>query len=248
MNLLNKCKTLVLVYLVVVLLTACTNPPTLYLAGDSTMANKKENRKPETGWGEVLPTFFQDNFAIENHAKNGRSTRSFIYEGRWDSLIAKVSKGDFVIIQFGHNDDVVTKIGRHSTLEEYKYNLTRFVTDVKAKKATPILCTPVQRRQFDSLGVLTNTHGEYPQVVKEVAKENQIALIDMQQISDSVITSLGKVESAKLFMRLQPGEYPNYPKGRADDTHFQTDGATTMAGLFVKAIKEKSLPLSTYLK
>lgn len=228
-------------------LISCKTSPTLFLIGDSTMSDKSEEAMPEKGWGQLLPEFFNSEIQIINCAKNGRSSRSFIYEGRWDSVYADLRKGDFVIIQFGHNDDVITKTGRHSTLEEYKYNLTKYVKETREKGATPILCTPIQRRIFDSTGVLTNTHGKYPEVVREVAKAMDVVLIDMQVKSDSVVNALGDHESKKLFMHLEPGIYPKYPKGKEDNTHFVEKGARKMAGLFVDGLKENNHELCNYL-
>jgi lysophospholipase L1-like esterase len=230
------------------LLLSCKTTPTIFLIGDSTMSDKQEKDMPEKGWGQVLPEFFSNQIHIVNCAKNGRSSRSFIYEGRWDSVYADLKKGDFVVIQFGHNDDVITKTGRHTTHEEYRYNLSKYVRETREKGANPILCTPIQRRHFDSTGVLTDTHGKYPEIVREVAHEMDVPLVDMQAKSDSVIRKLGDEESKKLFMHVEPGLYPKYPNGRIDNTHFIERGAKTMSVLFIEGLKENDHELCTYLK
>ena len=235
------------IFIGLILLLSCNSNPTIYLIGDSTMSDKSEDAMPEKGWGQLLPEFFNGEIQIVNCAKNGRSSRSFIYESRWDSVYTDLKKGDFVVIQFGHNDDVITKTRTYSTHTEYKYNLTKYVRETREKGATPILCTSIQRRIFDSTGVLTNTHGEYPDIVREIAKEMGVLLIDMQEKSDSVINSLGDEKSKKLFMHVLPGTYPKYPDGKVDNTHFVELGARTMAGLFVDGLKENNHELCNYL-
>jgi DNA sulfur modification protein DndE len=232
----------------VILLASCAHTPTIHMIGDSTMANKPEEVMPEKGWGQLLPEFFSDDIIVKNYAKNGSSTRSFIYDGLWDSVYANLQKGDYVIIQFGHNDDVITKTKRYTIPKEFKYNITRFVKDARKKGAKPVLCTPIQRRHFDSTGVLMDTHGVYPDKIREVAKELKVAFVDLQEKSDSLINGLGDEESKKLFMHVKPGIYPKYPNGKIDNTHFVELGARTMAGLFVSGLREAHHPLCSYLK
>ena len=167
-------------------------PITIYLAGDSTMAQKLPEKRPETGWGEALQKFFkEDKVRIENHAQNGRSTRTFIAEGRWQAIIDKLKKGDYVFIQFGHNDESKEKVDRYTPPEDYRRNLIKFISEVRAKKAIPVLLTPVMRRRFDKDGNFFDTHGEYPDIVRAVAAENKVALIDMHRQSEKVIKRYG---------------------------------------------------------
>src|SRR5436309_8892522 len=152
-------------------------PITVYLAGDSTMAQKLPEKRPETGWGEALQQFFDERkVRIENHAQNGRSTRTFIAENRWQTIIDKLKPGDYVFIQFGHNDESKEKADRYTPPADYRNNLIRFVSEARAKKATPVLLTPVMRRKFDNEGKLQDTHGEYPDIVRSVAAEYRVAL------------------------------------------------------------------------
>ena len=142
---------------------------TVYLAGDSTMAHKLPEKRPETGWGEALPEFFNGNrVRFENHAQNGRSTRSFIEEKRWQAIVDKLKKGDYVFIQFGHNDESKDKGDRYTPPADYRRNLIRFVDDVREKKAIPVLLTPVMRRRFDKDGNFVDSHGEYPDIVRAI--------------------------------------------------------------------------------
>lgn len=224
-------------------------PVKLFLAGDSTMADKPLNGCPETGWGMVLPSYFNENIVIENHARNGRSTRTFISEGRWDFMLARVSKGDYVVIQFGHNDQSIQKTDRYTTPEDYKKNLIKFVTEVRSKGATPILCTPVERRKFDEKGNFVDQHGNYPNLVRQVAKELNVSFIDMQHSSMDFIISKGEEGSKELFLHVGPGECSKYPEGKDDNTHFKPAGAMEMARFFVEGITELEIkPLVKQLK
>jgi lysophospholipase L1-like esterase len=224
-------------------------PITIYLAGDSTMAQKLTEKRPETGWGEALQKFFpEDKVRVENHAQNGRSTRTFISEKRWPAIIDKLRKGDYVFIQFGHNDEPKDKVNRYTPPADYRRNLIEFISEVRAKKAIPVLLTPVMRRRFDKDGKFFDTHGEYPDIVRAVAAENKVALLDMHRQSQKVIKQYGVEGSKRLFLQLAPGENPNYPNGIEDNTHFSPMGALIMAGLAVAAIREQKLGLVKYLK
>lgn len=221
---------------------------TVFLAGDSTMAPKQTDRRPETGWGEMLQQFFDEKRVIvDNRGLNGRSTTSFISEGRWQAIVEALKKGDFVFIEFGHNDQKKDKPGVYASPEDYKANLARFISDVRAKGATAVLLTPVARRRFEN-GSLVKTHGVYPDLVKTVATEQRAALIDMESKSSAVLTRYGDEGSRKLFLQLAPGENSNYPKGVEDNTHFSPLGAKEMAKEVVDGIREAKLKLRRYLK
>ncbi len=185
-------------------------PVAIYLAGDSTMAEKRPERRPETGWGEHLQEFFRaDAVRVENHAQNGRSTRSFIAEGRWQAIIERLREGDYVFIQFGHNDAARDRADRYTPPEDYRRNLIRFVNEVREKRATPVLLTPVMRRRFDARGNFYDAHGEYPDIVRAVAAQHNVPLIDMHRSSERVIRQYGAEESKRLFLWLRAGEHPN---------------------------------------
>ena len=225
------------------------SPVTIFLAGDSTMAAKLPDKRPETGWGEMLASHFKDGAVrVENRAMNGRSTKTFISEGRWQEIIDDLKKGDFVFVQFGHNDESKDKGERYTPPEDYKKNLIRFVEEVRAKGGNPILLTPVMRRRFDKDGKFYDTHGEYPGIVRDVAKELKSSLIDMHRSSEVVIVKYGVEGSKKLFLQLKPGENANYPSGIEDNTHFSPLGAEEMAQLVVDGIRANKLKLSKYLR
>lgn len=215
----------------------------IYLVGDSTMAKKEISAYPETGWGMPFAYFFDSTVVVDNRAQNGRSTRTFIEENRWKSVLDSLSSQDYVFIQFGHNDEVKTKKS-YTTEGDFKSNLTRFVLDAKIKKAYPILITPVSRRSFDSTtGVLKGTHDTYSAIVREVAKEQSVPLIDLDVQSQDLLRKFGPEYSKLLFNQLEPNVHPNYPEGKKDNTHFNELGARLMAEIVLSNIKVLKLDL-----
>src|SRR5688500_773035 len=225
------------------------SPVTIFLAGDSTMAAKLPEKRPETGWGEMLGTHFKHGkVRIENRAMNGRSTKTFISEGRWQAVVDDLKKGDYVFIQFGHNDSSKDKGERYTPPEDYRKNLIRFVKDVRAKKAHAVLLTPVMRRRFDQHGKFYDTHGEYPDLVRTTARELKVPMIDMHRLSETVIVRYGVEESRKLFLQLKPGENANYPNGIDDNTHFSPLGAEETASLVIDGIRASGIKLRKHLK
>jgi lysophospholipase L1-like esterase len=211
----------------------------VYLIGDSTMANKvKPTENPEHGWGQVLPTFFMDNIAVVNKAVNGRSTRSFINEKRWDSIYKVLKKGDYVFIQFGHNDEKIADSTRYTNPHTaYRYNLIRFVNDSRAKGAIPILFSSIVRRNFNEQGVLIPTHGDYPLETRLVAQEYKVPFIDLEYYTELLETSYGPEKSKKLHLHFKAGEVPYYSKDKDDDTHLSYKGANEIAGIAVNQIR-----------
>jgi lysophospholipase L1-like esterase len=223
------------------MIVAQRQPVTIFLAGDSTIAAKADDKRPETGWGEMLEKRFKPGTVkVDNRAMNGRSTTSFIAEERWKALIDSVKKGDFVFIQFGHNDQKKDKPGVYAAPKAYKANLSGFVNDVRAKGATPVLMTSIARRRFEA-GKVVQTHGEYPDLVKDVAKDHNVAVIDMGRKTAAVLALDGEEGSKKLFLHLKPGEHANYPKGVEDNTHLSPYGADVFAGLAIEGIRESKL-------
>jgi lysophospholipase L1-like esterase len=209
---------------------------TVYMIGDSTMSIKEKRAYPETGWGMPFANFFDTTVTIDNRAKNGRSTKSFIAEGLWQPVADNLKEGDYLFIQFGHNDEVKTK-ATYTNEEDYKKYLLQFVTIARSKKATPILITPVTRRQFDASGKVVPTHPVYTALVKQVAQENHVLLIDLDQKSQDLLQELGADKSQLLYNYLTPGEHPNYPDGKQDNTHFSELGARRMAELVLAEVR-----------
>ena len=244
---------------------------TVFMIGDSTMANKKlDGGNPERGWGMVLPGFFSEDIRIDNHAANGRSSRSFISEGRWEKVISKVKKGDYVFIQFGHNDEKADPTRHTDPGTTFDDHLRRYVNETRAKGGIPVLFNSIVRRNFvqpkdTSISkdvrrtpgeseppkegtVLFDTHGAYLDSPRNVAKELRVAFIDMNKITHDLVEGLGPVESKKLFMFVEPDQVPAFPKGREDNTHLNVYGARVIAGLAVEAIGKAVPELAPYIR
>jgi lysophospholipase L1-like esterase len=221
---------------------------TVYLIGDSTMANKEVKAFPETGWGMPFAYFFDSSVVVDNRAKNGRSTRTFISENLWQPVANALQPGDFVFIQFGHNDESKEKVDRYTSPEDYKKNLVKFITETKERKAIPVLLTPVARRRFDAAGNVLESHEIYSPLVREVAKQYNVPLIDLDEKSKELLQQFGKEDSKWLFMQLDKNEHPNYPDGRNDNTHFNELGARKIAEIVLAEIKNLDLGLKDHIR
>ncbi|GAB3882943.1 rhamnogalacturonan acetylesterase [Spirosoma agri] len=220
-----------------------TNKITVYLIGDSTMSIKQVKAYPETGWGMPFAHFFDESVTVDNRAQNGRSTRTFIEENRWQPVADNLHEGDYVLIQFGHNDEVKTKKS-YTTEDDFRKNLIRFITESRARKANPVLITPVARRQFDAAGKIEETHAVYAELVRTVATEYATPLIDLDRQSQQLLQTLGAETSKLLYLQLTPGEHPNYPEGKEDNTHFNELGARKMAEVVLANIRSLKLELA----
>jgi lysophospholipase L1-like esterase len=216
----------------------------VYLIGDSTMSIKEVKAYPETGWGMPFAYFFDSTVTVDNRAKNGRSTKTFLSEKLWQPVVDNLQDGDYVFIQFGHNDEAKEKTERYTTPEEYKTNLLRFVSETRSKKALPILITPVARRKFDAAGHIMETHEVYSELVRGVAKAENVALIDLDKKSQALVQRYGEENSKLLFNWLDPGENPNYLTGHQDNTHFNELGARKIAELVLEEIRGLHLELA----
>lgn len=224
--------------------------PTLYLVGDSTMADKPALDYPERGWGQLLPEFVQAPLKVENHAVNGRSSKSFIEEGRWSVVTRKLQADDWVIIQFGHNDEKVNSPERYTTPQgNYRENLLRMVQETRAKGANPILATSVARRKWDAPGrSLVPTHGAYPDVVRALAMRENVPLLEMEWATTQLEESLGVEGSKQLHLWFEAGAVSAAPDGLKDDTHYSEAGARRVAAMAVDLILRHQLGLATWLK
>lgn len=223
---------------------------TIFLIGDSTMANKPyANGNPEKGWGQVFPLYLKEGIRVENHAVNGRSSKSFMDEGRWDKVLESIEPGDYVIIEFGHNDQKIKDPSRYADADSaYRLNLLKYITDTRAKGGKPVLATPIVRRRFDESGKFYDTHTDYPDVVRELAEEENVPLLDLHKKTMELLKAYGEERSKKLFLHIQPGEFSSIPKAKEDDTHLSGTGAFRVCDLVVEEM-EKALPeLTKYLK
>lgn len=220
---------------------------TVWIIGDSTAANKRPEAYPETGWGMKFQQFFDSNqVLVENRALNGRSTLSFRNQGHWQRVLDSLEPGDYVFIEFGHNDEKVDKPGTGVTHAGYRDNLARYITEARNQHAIPVLLTPIARRHFKN-GQLENTHKGYPDVVRQLADSLQVPLIDMEVKTSGMLSQLGDEKSTSLFLYVDSG-HVNYPKGKKDDTHLSPVGAEKIAGLAAEGVREAGLKLGKYLK
>ncbi len=244
------------------------NKITIFMIGDSTMANKDiSDDKQERGWGMMLQNFFTEDVLVDNHAVNGRSSKSFIDEGRWQVVLDKIKPGDYVFIQFGHNDEKVGEDRHTDPGTTFDDNLRRFVNETREKGGIPVLLNSVVRRNFadsktavadDDLrtnssknlvegDTLIDTHGAYLLSPLNVAKELDVPFIDANKITHDLEQGLGVEGSKKLHMIFEPGETPSLPEGRQDNTHYNIYGASVVAGLIASAIEEQVPELKKYV-
>ncbi|OIK16167.1 rhamnogalacturonan acetylesterase [Bacillus sp. MUM 116] len=222
---------------------------TIYLAGDSTVSNYPDTMAPRTGWGQVLPEFFNHNVIIKNRAVPGRSSKSFITEGRLALILKQIHKGDYLFIQFGHNDEKYKDPKRFTKpFSTYKSFLKQYIDGARQKGATPVLVTPMERRRFSSDGKVLETHGNYPASMRELGRDEHVSVIDLNAKSKRLYQRLGPEKTKELFMWIEPGTNPNYPRGVEDNTHFQDKGAMEIAKMIVEGIREHELGLRDYLK
>ncbi|REE05516.1 lysophospholipase L1-like esterase [Marinoscillum furvescens DSM 4134] len=221
-------------------LMACSNtkPVNIWMIGDSTMAAKKASRLPESGWGEGLKAFVTPNTIVHNHAASGRSTRSFIEEGRWQNVVDSLQAGDFVIIQFGHNDQKPDAKLHTEPYGEFVRNLEKFVRESERSGAFPIICSSIVRRHFTKDGKLTDTHGDYILAAKAVAANLEVPFVDMEHITRTLVTGLG-VENSKAIY--------THTAHKADDTHLSTKGARVVAYFFAREVQRVNSSLARYL-
>lgn len=213
-------------------------PLRIFLAGDSTMQPYDTAKTPQRGWGQVLYSFFDDETLIVNKARGGRSTKSFIAEGLWQGLIDSVRTGDYVFIEFGHNDASVNKPERYTPVDQYERNLRRMIHDVRDRNGVPILLTPIARRNFDKEGHYKESHAGYLERVKNAGKDVNVPVIDLDSLFGEVIAHSGSEDSKKFFMHFGPGLYRAFPQGHKDDTHLRQEGAEKLASLCADWIRK----------
>lgn len=223
---------------------------TIHMIGDSTMANKiNPDENPERGWGQVLPQFFNEKVIIKNHAVNGRSTKSFRELNHWQPVLESLQPGNYVFIQFGHNDGKETDPTRYTNPQTaYRYNLIRYVEETRAKGAIPILFSSIARRRFNAEGVLLDSHGNYTLQARLVAQEMNVPFFDMQYLTEQMEVLYGVEDSKKLHLHFNPGENAYFPEGITDNTHLSVLGATEICKLFVEELKRQKSTLVSYLK
>lgn len=235
---------------------------TVFMIGDSTMATRDaDDRTLERGWGQMLSCFFTEDVTIDNHASCGRSSLSFINEGRWQAVLDKLKKGDYVIIQFGHNDEKLDSTLHTVPGGTFDENLRRFVRETREKGANPILMNSIARRNYPPTPdaeqqytyekegtVLVNSHGEYIESPRKVAQEMNVPFVDMADLTYNLVSKMGPEESKKLFVWVSAGQSTFYPKGRTDNTHLNEYGSKVIAGMAAEGIAKVVPELSGYIR
>jgi lysophospholipase L1-like esterase len=217
--------------------------PTIYLCGNSTVVD--QNYEPWASWGQMITRWFGPKVAISNYAESGLTARTFLGSFRLDKILSTLKKGDYVFVEFGHNDEKEKRPG-DGAWYHYVYNLKIFVDQVRSKGAEIVFCTPTQRRAFDSDNkTIKNTHGDFPAAMKMVAEREQVPLIDLNQKTKTFFETLGFEDSKRALVH-----YPKEMYGRelADNTHFNPYGAYEVAKCVVMGMKELGLPIVQYLR
>lgn len=218
--------------------------PTVFLAGNSTVVD--QTHEPWCGWGQMFPRFFNSTVAIANYAESGLAASSFMSSKRLEKLLTKMKAGDYLIIEFGHNDQKEKGEGK-GPYTSYKSGLKLMADKVKEKGGIPILVTSMHRRRFDDKGKIINTHGDYPDAVRQLAKEENIALIDLNNMSQTLYEAWGDEESKKAFVHYPAGTFPNQETDLADNTHFNSYGGYELAKCIVQGILESNLELKNHI-
>lgn len=220
--------------------------PRIFWIGDSTVQYNNISTWPQCGMGQALDLYLVPGIMVCNHARNGRSTKSFREEGLWAPVEAALHPGDLLLIQFGHNDEKSEDPARYAAPEQYAANLLAYAREAQAKGALPVLITPLVRRHFEG-DRLTPTHGAYPDAVRQLAAREALPLIDLTAASAQLVQQLGEPASRELYMVFAPGLYPNYPEGKTDNTHLRNPGAVAFAGLVAKGLQTLGGPYADVL-
>jgi lysophospholipase L1-like esterase len=228
---------------------ATANTPTVYVVGDSTASNYASDLYPRTGWGQVLQQSFTTAcVTVDNRALSGRSSKSFFDEGAWTPIEAALGAGDFVLIQFGHNDEKTEDAARGTDPDTtFKQYLSIYIDDSLAKGATPILLTPINRNNWNST-TLKDSHGEYPRAMRELAAARNVSLVDATALTKTHFERIGPAATNEYFMNLAPGQFPNYPEGNEDNTHLREGGATVIAQIVLADLYAQGVEPGTLAK
>jgi len=235
-------------------------PPalTVFMVGDSTMADYPlKSPSPIRGWGQMLPLYLTPNVTVRNYARPGDTTKASLKQ-QWPRILPAIKPGDYVIIQFGHNDSKQGRSGHSPAMGDYKKNLEKYIRETRERKGIPILATSVARRAYDDTGKARDTHGDYPVATRLAGKEQDVPVLEMTELSMELYTQLGPQRSAKLFSNPEPGEYPEYkppgakspgdPNTGEDNTHFNALGACRMADLAAAELRAKTPGLAKWLR
>lgn len=228
--------------------SARRRPITFFMVGDSTMADKTElDISPERGWGQLFPSFLTGDVVVQNHAMNGRATKSFVDEGRWQVVLDRIHRGDVVILEFGHNDAKVEDPKRYSSVDQYADNLVRMTREAQKRGASVMIATPISRRYFKD-GVFHRRHGGYPDAARRAAQQAGVPLLDLEESTAQWIMGLGDEASRAYFMNVPAGECIKFPEGKTDNTHLRENGALVVGRMAAQMIVDQKIkPLCRYI-
>jgi len=219
--------------------------PTMYLCGNSTVVD--QDKEPWASWGQMFTYWFTDKVAVANYAASGLTSTSFNAQNRLKKIVSLLKEGDYVFIEFGHNDEK-DKAAGSGAFYNYAHNLKTYVDQIRAKKAIPVICTPTERRRVEKDGSLSPTHGKYPAAAKFVAEDLKVDFIDLTTMSQTLYKSMGVEDSKHLLVHYPAGTYPGQTTAFEDNTHFNAFGAYQISRLIVRGMKALNLPILQYLK
>ena len=215
----------------------------IFMMGDSAMKYNNIFRYPQVGWGQVLHLFARNDVLIEDHAENGRSTKSFKEEGRFDVILNRMSLGDFVICSFGHNDEKIQDPTRYTEpYGSYQDNLLYYAQEVEKRGGHIVFATPITRHKFEN-GRCVNTHGDYPKAMLDFAKQHGYTCIDLTRLTMDLYTKLGEEQTKKFHMIFPKGMYDCHPEAKDDHSHLRYEGGLMVCELFVRAIEKTDDPI-----
>ena len=219
--------------------------PTIFLCGNSTVVD--QDNEPWASWGQMITRFFNEKVCFANYAESGESANTFIAAGRLQKALTQMKSGDYIFMEFGHNDQKQKGPGK-GAFYSYMTSLKTFIDEAKLRGAHPVLVTPTQRRSFDNNGKIQDTHLDFPDAMRWLAAKENIPLIDLHQMTRTLYEAMGVEESKKAFVHYPAGTYPNQTKDLADNTHFNPYGAYQIAKCIVEGIKKLNLPITQYLR
>ncbi|MFA9370187.1 MAG: rhamnogalacturonan acetylesterase [Labilibaculum antarcticum] len=218
---------------------------TIFLCGDSTVVDQEN--EPWCSWGQIIPCFFSDDVCFANYAESGETTSGFIARRRLEKLLTQVKPGDYVFVEFGHNDQKEKGEGKGAYLN-FTDRLKDFVAEAREKGAIPVFVTPTQRRSFNDEGKIIDTHGDYPDAMRKLASEENVPLIDLHSYTRTFYEAMGVENSVNAFVHYPANTFPNQEKALKDNTHFNPFGADQIAKCVVYGMKQIHLPLVKYLR
>ena len=223
-------------------ITPVDDVPTLYLCGNSTVVD--QSNEPWASWGQMIPRFLNDSIAVANYAESGLAVATFIGQKRWAKILSRLKAGDYVLLEFGHNDQKTDDRPGNGAYYAFSHQVKQMIDECRQRGATFILCTPTMRRSFEG-EVVVNTHKDYPEAIRDIAQREGITLIDLQQLTGRFYEAMGPEASKRAFVYYPAGTFPDQPKALADNTHFNPYGAYEIAKMVARGLRESALPLGS---